>query len=416
MADLKTQLIRKLLLTGNFKASLIELKQAATRLDINPDYPIILVAGTNGKGSTCAYLTTILTNAGYKTGTFTSPHVFEYNERIALNNRPVNDSDLAEALSQVIDINPNLGLFKTFTLASHLLFKKHKIEIAIIEVGIGGLNDATNIFEPSITAITSIGLDHCELLGNDIETIGLNKAGIFRQAKPAFIAGDTIPTGVVEYANTLGANLNLIRREFNYIRHQVSWDFVSSEINYYSLPMPSLRGHEQLNNAALSLAILIKLRNRFPVSLSQIKFGLLQTVLIGRFQVLPGIPQIVLDTAHNPQAIEILMQNVLKLQFAKRNLAVFGIARDKNWQQIILLAKEHINKWYLTEIPGERSCAPQLIKDFMLDNGIKKTQIECSDSIKMAINQAQKELTPDDRLLCFGSFTIVEAAYKILKN
>jgi len=417
MESLKEQLIKSLLTTNNFNASLDEVKLVAQKAGIQPDYPIILIGGTNGKGSTCAYLTTILTNAGYKTGTFTSPHVFDYNERIAINNKPVNDQDLTEALELVIEhSHVNLGLFKTFTLASHLIFRKYKIDIAIIEVGIGGLNDATNIFDPDISAITSIGLDHCKILGNTTEEIGLNKAGIFRSNRPAFIAGEITPESVTTYANDIKADLNIFGRHFNFIRHSVSWDFISSEISYYSLPMPSLRGHEQLNNAALSLAILAKLRSRFPVSLSQIKFGLLQTTLIGRFQVLPGTPQIVLDTAHNPQAIEMLLQNMIKLHFAKRTLSVFGIASDKDWQRAVVLTKNHFDKWYLTRLPNDRSCDPTQIKEFIQKQGLKPSQIECYDSIEAAILQAQTELTADDRLVCFGSFLIVEAAYKLLKS
>jgi dihydrofolate synthase/folylpolyglutamate synthase len=417
MAANKQQLIEKLLATDNYSAPLAEVKLVADKLEIMPKYPIILVGGTNGKGSTCAFLTTILVNAGYKVGTFTSPHVFDYNERICLNNSPVSDGELEEALSQVITASEkNLGLFKSFVLASHLVFTKYNIDIAVIEVGIGGLNDATNIFAPTISAISSIGIDHCELLGNSIEEIGLNKAGIFRSNQPALIAGDNIPESVIKYAQSINAKLEIINRDFSYVRQQISWDFISESLCYYGLPMPSLRGNEQLNNAALSIAILNNIRDRFPVNLGQIKSGLLQTSLIGRFQVLPGTPQIVLDTAHNPQAIEMLIQNMLKLPFAKHNLAVFGCAKDKDWQQALKTIGDRFDHWYLARLPNERSTDVNEIRDFLLNNGYKTSQIECFDDISTAVSKAHAQLEKEDRLVCFGSFLIVESAYKIIKN
>lgn len=417
MATNKQQLIDKLLATDNYSAPLSEVKQVAEKLRINPQYPIILIGGTNGKGSTCAFLTTILSNAGYKVGTFTSPHVFDYNERICLNNTPVSDGEFEEALLHIIATSEkNLGLFKSFVLASHLIFSNHKIDIAIIEVGIGGLNDATNIFSPSISAISSIGMDHCELLGNSIEEIGLNKAGIFRSNQPALIAGNNIPEPVITYAQSINAKLQIINRDFSYNKQQISWDFLSESVCYYGLPMPSLRGNEQLNNAALSIAILNNLRDKFPVNLGQIKSGLLQTSLVGRFQVLPGTPQIVLDTAHNPQAIEMLLQNMLKLPFAKRNLAVFGCAKDKDWQQALRIIGDKFDHWYLAKIPNGRSSEISEIRDFLLKNGYKPSQIECFDDISMAVNKAHSQLEKEDRLVCFGSFLIVESAYKIIKS
>ncbi len=417
MAANKQQLIKKLLATDNYSAPLTKVKLVADKLGINPKYPIILVGGTNGKGSTCAFLTTILGNAGYKVGTFTSPHVFDYNERISLNNNPVSDNELEVALSDVISASEkNLGLFKSFVIASHLVFSKHKVDIAIIEVGIGGLNDATNIFTPRVSAISSIGMDHCELLGNSIEEIGLNKAGIFRSNQPALIAGDNIPESVTKYAESINAKLQIIGKDFNYQKQSISWDFISNSINYYGLPMPSLRGNEQLNNAALSIAILNSIRDKFPVNLGQIKSGLLQTSLVGRFQVLPGTPQIVLDTAHNPQAIEMLIQNMLKLPFAKHNLAVFGCAKDKDWQQALKIIGDRFDHWYLARLPNERSADVNEIKSFLLENGYKTSQIECFDDISTAVNKAHLQLGKEDRLVCFGSFLIVESAYKIIKN
>ena len=411
METIKAQLISHLLTHTNFSASLLDVKKTIHKLKLQPSYPIILVAGTNGKGSCCAYLSTILSNAGYRVGTFTSPHVFEYNERIAIENKPIDDASLCQALQEVIAAAElNLGIFKTFTLAAHLIFARQQVDIAIVEVGIGGAQDATNLFEPSISAITTVALDHCELLGNSIEEIGAQKAQIYRPFKPAFFASKHIPQSVLEYAQQIHAQLELAGRDFSYTRQALSWNFYTDQQNYYSLPYPSLRGVEQLENASLALAILVELREQFPLSLAQIKAGLLQTTLIGRFQVLAGVPQIVLDTAHNPQAIDTMCENMLKLPFAKRNFALFGVAKDKNWQEIIRKSNKNFDYWYIAPLNSERTEQPQLIADYLVSLGVSTKNIYQLPNIKSAFTQCYQQLTSDDRLVCFGSFLVVEEA------
>lgn len=418
MATLKTkqELIDYLLSSNNFSPT-SKSETIIAQLGIKPAYPIILVGGTNGKGSTCAYLTTILTNAGYKVGSFTSPHVFEYNERITVNNQPITDIKLAAALNKITAASEiNLGLFKTFHLASHLIFAEEKIDIAVIEVGIGGKLDATNLFDPTISAITCVDLDHCELLGSTKEEIGLQKAGIYRPHQPAFFADTQIPHSVIDYAAAIDADLNLLGREFGFVRHEISWDFYCPELSYYSLPLPSLRGQEQLQNAALALAILTKLRSKFPVNLAQIKFGLLETKLIGRFQILPGMPQIIIDTAHNPQAIEHMLKNMVQLQFAKQNFAVFGVADDKDWRQILDLASSSFTKWFLAPLPSPRSSDPKQLKEYLVALGLNPDSISIHANVESALNTAYHELSADDRLVCFGSFLVVDAAYKAIQK
>ncbi len=417
MATIKAELISHLLKSNNFSASLSDVKDTIQKLELQPNYPIILVAGTNGKGSCCAYLSTILTNSGYHVGTFTSPHVFDYNERIAINNQPIDDHNLCNALQSIITASDiNLGLFKTFTLAAHIIFTQQKIDIAIVEVGIGGAQDATNLFEPTISAITTVALDHCELLGNTVEEIGLQKAHIYRHNKPAFFGTPQIPQSVLDYAKQIQAPLELIGRDFNYTKHQLSWSFHHAEQNLYSLPYPSLRGVEQLDNASLALAILTKLREQFPVSLAQIKTGLLQTTLIGRFQVLAGVPQIILDTAHNPQAIDTMCENMLKLPFAKRNFAVFGVAKDKDWQKIILKCYKNFDYWYLAPINTERAEQTKVIADYLIALGVQSQNIYQETNIKNAFTQCYQQLTVDDRVICFGSFLVVEEASHAIKK
>lgn len=417
MATIKAKLISHLLDSNNFNASLLDVKHVIHKLELKPSYPIILVAGTNGKGSCCAYLSTILTNSGYHVGTFTSPHVFDYNERIAINNKPINDDTLCSILQTVIDASKiNLGIFKTFTLAAHLLFIQQKVDIAIIEVGIGGAEDATNLFEPSISAITTVALDHCDLLGDTVEAIGLQKAHIYRPYKPAFFGSKQIPQSILDYAKQIQAPLELIGRDFSYIKQPLSWNFQHTEQNLYSLPYPSLRGIEQLDNASLALAILTKLRQKFPVGAAQIKAGLLQTSLIGRFQVLAGVPQIVLDTAHNPQAIDSMCENMLKLPFAKRNFALFGVAKDKDWQKIIMKCHKSFDYWYLAPINTARTEQPQIIANYLISLGVQVKNIYQQTNIKQAFTQCYQQLTTNDRVVCFGSFLVVEEASHAIKE
>lgn len=417
MAANKQQLINHLLATNNFTASNNDVKLVIDALQLTIKYPIILVGGTNGKGSTCAYLTTILTNAGYKVGTFTSPHIFDYNERIQLNNQPIDDTTLVAALNSVItNSHVNLGLFKTFTLAAHQIFTQQKVDIAVIEVGLGGAQDCTNLFEPSISAITNVELDHCDILGYDKESIAKEKSGIFRANKPALFGSRDIPQVINDTAQAINAQLSIYGNEFSARKHDFSWDFISNDGNLYSLPLPSMRGQEQLANASLAIAILQKLRTQFPVSSAQIKQGLLQTHLIGRFQVMPGVPQIVFDTAHNPQAIELMCQNMIKLPFAKRNLAVFSIADDKDWQTIINTYATQFDSWYIARINSPRSVDPEELQKQLIAQGVSPTAIHIAEDISAAFDTAYSQLTQDDRVVCFGSFLVVEEAYQALQR
>lgn len=415
--DQKHALIQHLISASNFADTKQHILETIDILQIKPNYPIILVGGTNGKGSTCAYLSTILSIAGYKVGTFTSPHVFEYNERIAINNQPVSDSDLTEALEQVINATSyNFGLFKTFTLASHLIFAKHKIEIAVVEVGIGGRDDVTNLFEPDVSIISTVAMDHCQLLGADIETIGLQKAHIYQAKKPALFGSSEIPQTVSDYAAQINAEFMRLNHEFSYKKNAQSWDFSCQEQKLYSLPYPSLRGEEQVQNAALALAALYKLRDKFPLTSAQVKNGLLQTKLFGRFQVLPGTPQIVFDTAHNPQAIESLRQNMLKLHFARRNFAVFGIAEDKDWAQIITSCSQDFDAWYIAPINSERSAKIEQLVQELIRNGVNSKNIIINSDIESATELCYQQLNSEDRMVCFGSFLVVESAYKKIEK
>jgi dihydrofolate synthase/folylpolyglutamate synthase len=417
----KQALINQLLDTEDFHTDLLPIKAIIEDLHLYPSYPIILVGGTNGKGSTCAYLTTILTLAGYKVGGFISPHVLSYNERITLDNQAVDDATLTKALAKVMKASQskfgrNFGLFKTFALAAQQIFLQQGVDIAIIEVGIGGRLDVTNLFEPTISAVTNVDYDHCKILGDSLEQIGWEKAGIFRSQQWCFFGSPNIPDSVTNYATQIKARLQVAGTDFGIVKHELSFDVWCQERKFYSLPYPALRGKEQVHNVALAVAILSKLHERFPISLATIKTGLLQTCLIGRFQILPGLPQVVLDVAHNPQAVSAMLQNMLQLPFAKNDYAVVGIANDKDIAQIIQLCRHSFKTWFIAPINSPRSIAINKLTHLLLAQGIATENIIQCESIAAAYQAAKKKATIEDRITCFGSFLVVEQTYAAIHN
>ena len=410
-----TNLINSLVEIQHQTPSLEQIKVLIQQLKLHPKYPIILIGGTNGKGSTCAYLTTCLTLGGYKVGTFTSPHVLEYNERICVNNQTISNKDLEQSLTYIMqNCGKNLGLFKTFTLATHYWFMQQNIDIAIIEVGIGGQHDITNLFEPSISAITSIDYDHCEILGYDLETIGLEKAGIYRTNKPCFYGDTNPPQSVVNYAKQINANLNLLGQEFNYKQTEISFDIYTKTQKYFTLPLPNLRGKEQLKNATLAIAILEQIKQKFPISLGTIKTALLQINILGRFHLLPGLPQIIVDSAHNPQAVNQMIQNMVKLPFAKNNYAIYSCASDKDTHNVIKLCADKFDKWFIAPIASNRSIKMDTLQQILVNNGIKPANIITCDSITEALIKAKQICHNEDRIVAFGSFLVIEHIYRNL--
>ncbi|MBP9741828.1 MAG: hypothetical protein KBD37_00550 [Burkholderiales bacterium] len=433
------QVIEYLSSTTDCDPNLIKSRACITALNLKPTYPIILIGGTNGKGSVCAYLSTILTQGGYLVGSFTSPHVFKYNERICINTQPIDDEILTNVLEQIINNwnqhqLPNLGIFKAFMLAAHLIFIQKKVDIAVIEVGIGGRHDITNLFEPLISAITNVELDHCELLGNTLEAIGREKSGIFRPGKYSFFGDDTPPISLIEYAQEIGTKFERFGINFGITRHNIILNDIKDNVNtssgisghnscfdvwcgnkkYYSLPYPSLRGDNQPKNVALSLAILNKLQHQFPLSISTIKSALLNTNLIGRFQVMPGLPQIILDVAHNPHAITNMLQNMLKLPFNRQTIAVFGIAKDKDAEQVIQLCSGYFEKWFIAKTKHDRGLTTQYIAAMLKNNLVlEQNIIQCVSIAEACIKAYQYSCA---RIICFGSFLVVEEAYTTISN
>ena len=274
--------------------------------------PVFIVGGTNGKGSTCAYLEHILSYAGYRTGCYASPHLLAYNERVRLDRLPVGDAPLCDAFARVEAARVAAGgialtYFEFGTLAAWEVFAAAGVEAVILEVGLGGRLDAVNVYDPDVAIVTGIALDHTDWLGPDRESIGREKAGIFRAGKPAICADAKPPQSLLDHAAAIGADLQLLGRDFGYFGDKTQWTFLGrNNLRRGGLANPGLRGSQQLINAAAALAALDAAKHLLHVDMQSIRRGLIEIELPGRFQLVPGKPAVVLDVAHNPQAVAVL--------------------------------------------------------------------------------------------------------------
>jgi dihydrofolate synthase/folylpolyglutamate synthase len=380
------------------------------KLGSDPVSPVtITVGGTNGKGSTCAILERILLESGYNVGLYTSPHLLRYNERVRIRGDDCADEPLIagfEAVEAARGTTP-LTYFEFGTLAALAVFAQERIECAILEVGLGGRLDAANIIDADCAIVASVDLDHQALLGADRESIGFEKAGIFRAGRPA-IFGDTQPPASLErHAQSIGAGLQVLGRDFRYELQQRQWDFIGRQGSKRALPIPALRGRWQLKNASSALAALDELGARIPVSLGEVKRGLATVRLAGRLQVLPGRPAIVLDVAHNPAAARSLAEGLGDMGFFERTLAVFGILADKDMAGVIDAVAGRIDGWFVAAPESERAAgAAEVARELQARNA----PVRSFATITAALDAARREAGPNDRITVFGSFyTVAEA-------
>jgi dihydrofolate synthase / folylpolyglutamate synthase len=386
--------------------------QVKQQLKLDPKFNIITVGGTNGKGSTCAMLEGILNTAGYRTGLYTSPHLLRYNERVRINREAVNDADLCVAFSAVEQARGDVTLtyFEFGTLAAVWLFIRQRIDVAILEVGLGGRLDAVNAFDADCAVVTSIGLDHTEYLGKTLDAIGTEKAGIYRHGKPAIFGDAQLPATVREHANQVGADFMRLGEHFKFSRQDTQWQFHGRRGNHHGLPYPALRGGYQINNASAALAALDELRDTLPVALQDIKRGLLEIDLPGRFQVLPGRPAIVLDVAHNPPAVKLLAQQLGHMGRFRKTHAVFGMLKDKDVAGVVELMAGVIDVWHLGTIDAARGATAEELASYFSS----EASVNCYATLASAYDTACRQAEQDDRIVVFGSFYTVAEALKRL--
>lgn len=389
-----------------------------------PQAPVnIIVGGTNGKGSTCAMLESILHVGGYKTGFFTSPHLLRYNERVRVDKVEASDAMLIasfraiEASRSVPNTIP-LTYFEYGALSALWIFAHQNIEVAILEVGLGGRLDAVNIIDADVSVVVSVDLDHQHYLGDTKEKIGLEKAHIYRAGKPAIFADVTPPESLTAYADSIGAHLFRLNRDYQYQRMDNQWQFTGKilgrDIARHSLPWPALRGAYQLKNASAALAALSALQERLPLSIGHIKRGLLEVEWPGRMQVLPGRPAVVLDVAHNPHAVRALEDSLGTMGFYENTFAVFSMLKDKDIDAVIDIIKGRIDFWFVAGLPGERGLSAELLAEKLRASGLEG-KYSLHTSVGLAYAAAREKASENDRILAFGSFGTVAEVMSALK-
>ena len=386
-------------------------------LKLEPRFPIITVGGTNGKGSACALLEAILSHAGYRVGCYTSPHLLRYNERVRLLRTEASDRELIEALQAVEAARGDrqLTYFEFSTLAAVWLFQQQRMDVAVLEVGLGGRLDAVNVFDADCALIMSIDLDHLDYLGETREDIGREKAGIFRGGRPAVCADAHPPQTLVDHADKVGATLLLIGRDFGFEAAPQQWRYWGPRGERHGLPHPALRGDYQISNAAACLAALDALHERLPVSAGDVRTGLLTVENPGRFQVLPGRPMVILDVAHNPAAAAALGRNLSRMPRAGRTYAVFAMLRDKDIAGVIAAVKPYIDEWLVGGIEGERGTDSAFMQQQLARAGVLEVT-STRDSIADAYLQACDMAEENDRIVVFGSFHTVAAVLAARKS
>lgn len=378
----------------------------------NPAFTIISVAGTNGKGSCVAMLDAIYRAAGYTVGAYTSPHLKNYNERISINGVTVSDQQLCEVFDEIDQCREDISLtyFEFGTLAAIALMYEANVDLAILEVGLGGRLDAVNVLDADVAVITSIGIDHQAWLGDDREKIALEKAGIARSEHPVVCGDLQVPDSLTHYLEEIGAPLYLINRDYFLEKSQTdlsrnTWNWSNQNRKRSSLPLPALRGDTQLYNAATVLQVLDLLLQKHPVTQAEIRQGLSNALIPARFQVIPGDVPIIVDVAHNVQAAKALADNLASLSCAGSTIAVFGCFNDKDLAGIIQQMVPVVDQWFVATLAGPRAASADDIARHLAQYCVGKPVTIC-DSIAMAKDSAIKAASLGDRVVMFGSFFV----------
>ncbi len=458
--------------------------QVKQRLNLNPDFPVIVVGGTNGKGSVCAMLESILYAAGYRVGCYTSPHLLHYNERVRIAKQQVSDAELCASFEKIEQartlqklesgFHPQgvgrscktveavttthhrndgvtdipLTYFEFGTLAAMQCFIEHKVDVAILEVGLGGRLDAVNVFDNDCAIVTSVDIDHVDYLGDTREKIAFEKAGIFRKDRVAICADDNVPQAIRDHAKDVGAELWCIGSEFGFEMGETElpiplsrphghplpvpargipaassskaartgetgegkgggqWNCRSPVGSRNALPIPALRGAFQLNNASAVLAALDALKEKLPVSMAAVRRGLTEVQLAGRFQFVPGKPQLILDVAHNPHAARSLADNLGGLPECPNTYAVFAMLKDKDMAGVVAAMNPHIDAWLVAGIDAPRGASSVELEQ-VVQQGRVNGEIKSFANIAEAVSFAYKVAGENDRIVAFGSFHTV---------
>ena len=385
-------------------------RAVAERMGLRFDCPVFTVAGTNGKGSTCAMLEAILTQAGFRTGLFTSPHLVRFEERCRIRGQNVDAADLIAAFARVESARAEISLtyFEFTTLAILDTLARAGLDAVILEVGLGGRLDAVNIIDTDCAIITSIDIDHAELLGDTREKIGFEKAGILRTGRPAIVSDPVPPQSVIDRATEIGADLWLLGRDFNYSGDKQQWAWAGRGRRYAGLAYPALRGANQLINASGVLAALTAMRQQLPVTAQAVRNGLALVDLPGRFQVVPGQPALVLDVAHNPHSVAALALNLDAMGFYPTTHAVFGAMADKDLTPMLQRMDPLVDRWYFADLPTPRAASGAALQTAWQAVTKRTDAVSAVFSTPLdALHAAAAKAQAADRIVVFGSFYTV---------
>ncbi len=385
-------------------------RAVAERMALRFDCPVITVAGTNGKGSTCAMLEAILLEAGYRTGVYTSPHLVHFEERCRIRGRAVEAAALLPAFERVEAARGQVSLtyFEFTTLAIMDLLARAGLDVVILEVGLGGRLDAVNIIDTDCAVITSIDVDHAEQLGDTREAIGAEKAGILRAGRPAIVSDPMPPQSVIDHANAIGADLWLLGRDYNYSAEMQQWGWAGRGRRYGGLAHPTLRGANQLINAAGVLAVLEAMRSRLPVTAQALRNGFATVELEARFQLVPSKPLLVLDVAHNPHSVATLAHNLEAMGRYPITHAVFGAMADKDLTAMLTRMDPLVDLWYFTDLPLPRAArGADLQAAWRALTQHAGAASAVFPNPRDALREAAANAGPADRIVVFGSFYTV---------
>lgn len=402
----------------NIALGLERVRQVAQRLRLQFTCPVITVAGTNGKGSTCAMLEAVALQAGYRTGVYTSPHLVHFEERCRIHGEIVSASDLlthfeAVEIARLQGDAVLLTYFEFTTLAILQMLSQAQLDVVILEVGLGGRLDAVNVIDADCAVITSVDIDHTAMLGNDRETIGYEKAGIMRSDRPVVISDPVPPKSVLEHAAKIGAEVWRFGCDFNYDGDKQQWGWAGRGRRYAGLAYPALRGANQLLNASGVLAVFEALRQRLPITAQAVRNGLAMVQLPGRFQVIPGGPVLVLDVAHNPHSVAALTANLDAMGYFPTTHAVFGAMADKDLAPMLAKVGPVIDRWYFTDLPTARAQTASSLQQkwnalqIVADGRHRTIPVSIHASPQAALQAALAVADPADRIVVFGSFYTV---------
>jgi len=411
---------------------LARVRQVADRLPLELKCPVIVVAGTNGKGSSCAMLDSILRAAGYRVGRYSSPHLLRFNERAMLDGAPAADQELIEQFEAVERARGEVSLtyFEFTTLAVLRLFASRRLDAAVLEIGLGGRLDAVNLVDADCAIVTAIGLDHADFLGSTRESVAFEKAHVYRAGRPAVCSDPSPPDSLLQFGRSIGADLRILGIDFDAVpvaplappgapeQPVQQWTYRGRLQRRASLPAPALRGQHQLRNAAGVLAVLEALETALPVSQQAVREGLLRVRIDARFQVLPGRPAVILDVAHNPQAAEALAQTLAQHPCQGSTHAVFAMLRDKDAAGVAEQMAPRVHSWYLAPTGGPRGMDASALLSILQGTtaASESGNLACFDSVRAALSAACCAATPDDRILVFGSFVTVADAMRALRG